>query len=735
MTTSSINKMIFAFSDPAPADAQLGISLVGGKGANLARLAQAGLPVPGGCLISTQAYRAYVSANQLDEPISAALAAVDSADGASLEAASQRIRALFSAEKIPAELAAQMVAAYQQIGCPAVAVRSSATAEDLPDLSFAGQQDTYLNVVGPEQLLKAVADCWGSLWTARAIGYRARNHVSHQGAALAVVVQAMVQSQASGVLFTANPLSGLRAQTVIDATVGLGEALVSGMVEPDHYVVDTAQGQILEKTLGAKALSVRALAGGGTVQVDESSQELQALPDETILELTRLGKQVADLYAFPQDIEWAWSENKLSLLQSRPITSLFPTPPGVPAEPLKVFFSFAAVQGMMDPVTPLGRDTIKVIFSMGASLFGIRVTSETQTVLYTAGERLWVNITSPMRNGFGRKAASIGLNLVEPAARQALLTIWDEPQLQPQRKGLSLHARGQMARFLIPLLGNVLLNLASPRARRRMIVEKGERLLEAVKATIQTAGGDRRERLANQAGQLQRLTARHLPGVFLPFVSGVVTAMASFNLLNQLAEGLPEDAGFNKRDLVLEITRGLPHNPTTEMDLALWSAAQAVRADPAAWAEFQAYPARELAHRYLSGQMPPRAAEIVRGFLDRYGGRGLGEIDLGRIRWQEEPTHVLDSLVSYLQIDDPGMAPDAVFARGARSAEIGRRAPGGCPGQEPPRLAESPPGAFCCAAGARADGCAREPQIFCCALVWPAAHGFIENRRDVCPGR
>src|SRR5512140_2809761 len=158
-----------------------------------------------------------------------------------------------------------------------VAVRSSATAEDLPDLSFAGQQDTYLNVIGVEQLLKAVIDCWSSLWTARAIGYRIRNHIPHEEAALAVVVQEMIQSEASGVLFTANPLTGLRSESVIDATLGLGEALVSGQVEPDHYVVDTLNNRILAKTLGAKKISTRGKTGGGVEVIEENAEAQQAL--------------------------------------------------------------------------------------------------------------------------------------------------------------------------------------------------------------------------------------------------------------------------------------------------------------------------------------------------------------------------------------------------------------------------------------------------------------------------
>ncbi len=224
----------------------------GGKGMNLARLTRAGFAVPRGFIISTDAYREFVSVNRWLPAILSGVAELSAEDASALERASAQIRAAFSAGKIPEEVESAIRAAYAELQDKPVAVRSSATAEDLPDLSFAGQQDTYLNVIGIGQLLEAVIHCWSSLWTARAIGYRIRNEIDHNEAALAVIVQEMVQSEASGVLFTANPLTGLRSESVIDATLGLGEALVSGQVEPDHYVIDTLNRRILTKTLGAE---------------------------------------------------------------------------------------------------------------------------------------------------------------------------------------------------------------------------------------------------------------------------------------------------------------------------------------------------------------------------------------------------------------------------------------------------------------------------------------------------
>jgi rifampicin phosphotransferase len=661
------------------------LASAGGKGANLSRLARAGFPVPNGFLVTTCAYRAFVSSNRLEESILACLPAGTAAsepDPSALEAASENIRRLFNSGKMPEDLAAELLEAYTRldgpaVGEPAVAVRSSATAEDLPGMSFAGQQDTFLNVVGKRALLQAVVDCWSSLWTARAIGYRTRNHVPHQGAALAVVVQKMVQSQVSGVLFTANPVSGLRSETVIDAAFGLGEALVSGKVEPDHYVVDAARGKelILAKTLGAKALSIHARAGGGTITRLAQGVELarrQALPDDQILALACLGQQVAEMYDFPQDIEWAAAEDQLYILQSRPITSLYPTPLGMPPEPLKVMVSFAAIQGMHDPLTPLGLDALKNIFAFGASLFGIQATSETQVAVFPAGERLWVNFTNLLRNSTGRAIVGKVIGMVEPTIGQALEEIKDDPRLLPGKPGISLHAKMQIARFFVPAASNILLNLLSPRRRREYILRNGEQVLEEIRARAAAIRGDRYERLAAQAGLLDAIAADHLSRTLICFISGVASGVASWNLFNSLVAGLPEDGAgglANRHDLVLEITRGMPHNPTSEMDLILWKMARTIRQDAPSIQAMASLSAAELAERYKGQHLPALLTRTVGQFLEKYGGRGLAEIDMGRPRWGEDATYVFATLGSYLQIEDGDQAPDAVFARGAESAQ------------------------------------------------------------------
>jgi phosphohistidine swiveling domain-containing protein len=630
-------------------------------------MALAGLPVPPGFILTTGAYWAFLEANQLAPRIAALLPPDASADPQVLEQASAQIRALFSAAALPPHLSAALLEAYAGLGEGPVAVRSSATAEDLPDLSFAGQQDTYLNILGGAQLLKAVVDCWSSLWTARAIGYRARNRIEHAGVALAVVVQRMVESQASGVLFTANPLTGLRSETVIDATLGLGEALVSGKVEPDHYVVDPAAGRIVSRSLGAKVVSIHGQAGGGTFEVQQPRAEQQALPDEQILALAGLAQQAAGLYGTPQDIEWAWAGGRLFLLQSRPITSLFPLPEGVPPEPLKVWFSFGAVQGMLDPVTPLGRDVMRALFTVMRTLFGIHDTPDKKDILFVAGERIWINVTTPLRNSVGRKVMHTALSMVEPGARQAIEQIWDDPRLQPERPGVSFHARTQIARFFIPLAGMVLRNFAAPGARRRQVVQKGEELLVQLDLRSTAITGSPREKLARLLDIFSEVLEGSLPRAFPQFVSLVVAGMASWNFLDMLSRDIPEEEG-SAGDLVLKITRGMPYNPTTEMDLALWQMAKTLRADPPSLQAITGSDSAALSAAYLSGGLPVVLREVVGAFLEKYGGRGLGEIDMGRPRWADEPAHVFEMVGSFVQIEDETKAPDVVFARSAETS-------------------------------------------------------------------
>ncbi|MEJ2596971.1 MAG: PEP/pyruvate-binding domain-containing protein, partial [Anaerolineales bacterium] len=350
------HKYIIPLSEP-----NVTLAAVGGKGASLARLYAAGLPVPNGFNLTTEAYWKFVRANDLQTTIREALASMDISQPATLEEASSRIRERFLAAQIPADIASEVINAYAELPGqnPAVAVRSSATAEDLPEASFAGQQETYLNVSGPAPMLEAIKKCWASLWTARAIGYRARQGIDPDQVALAVVVQFLVPAEAAGILFTANPVNGKRDQIVINAAWGLGEAVVGGAVTPDTLIVDKSDGNILEHQIADKqVMTVRVNGGTQEQPVPESLQQVPVLDHEVAAELNRFALQIERLYDHPMDIEWALADGELYIVQARPITAL-PTAQAPEAfewhlpDPKGRYLRASIVELLPDPLSPL----------------------------------------------------------------------------------------------------------------------------------------------------------------------------------------------------------------------------------------------------------------------------------------------------------------------------------------------------------------------------------------------
>ncbi len=371
------------------------LDLLGGKGRSLARTKGAGFTVPDGFHVTTSAYRTFVAEHGLQQLI-LELAAPELVHGAvSFDQASAAIQELLAGPALSGLVVSEIVAAYRSLGAcaaersgagsrrepgtdgmgrstepargsealaaanPAVAVRSSANAEDLPDASFAGQQDTYLNVCGEEAVVQAVRDCWASLWTPRALAYRHQMGIDQGSVAMAVVVQIMVPSEVSGILFTANPATGERSEAIINASFGLGEAVVCGQVTPDTYVVDRTSGEIRETVIGAKTQQIVQDGDQGTrvEEVDEADRETSSLPPETIRELVDLGTEIeAQFDGVPQDIEWAVSGSRLYLLQSRPITNLPPQPievEWIPSPPARILTRRQIVENMPDPICPL----------------------------------------------------------------------------------------------------------------------------------------------------------------------------------------------------------------------------------------------------------------------------------------------------------------------------------------------------------------------------------------------
>ncbi len=384
------------------------LALVGGKGANLGELTGAGLPVPPGFCITTVAYEMITSEAGLEAILDAHSAGGSGDSGHLAEAA----RNCLLRASLPASVAEAISEAYRILGAGEpipVAVRSSAMTEDLPFASFAGQQETYLNIVGIEAVLDAVRRGFASLWTDRAVSYRASLGIDQRSARLAVVVQRMIESAVSGVLFTANPLTGKRRQAVIDANPGLGEAVVSGATNPDHFVVNTATAEIAQRRLGDKRVIIRGIEGGGTTRTETSAGRGSAcLSDEQVRTLAALGAQVEAHYGAPQDTEWAIdSSGKLWLVQSRPITTLYPLPDHAPDtdDVLRVYFSLNVFQGVYRPLTPMGIALFRLFGSTIAELFHLapRDPLRGPSLLVEAGGRLFLDVTSALRTAIGRK--------------------------------------------------------------------------------------------------------------------------------------------------------------------------------------------------------------------------------------------------------------------------------------------------------------------------------------------
>ncbi|WP_017592845.1 PEP/pyruvate-binding domain-containing protein [Nocardiopsis potens] len=641
------------------------LGLAGGKAVNLGILIRAGLPVPPGYCLTTAAYRRAVG-SALDGVI-AELAAVAPADTAALAEAARRARELVLAAPVPEEAARAVREREGEDGGP-VAVRSSATAEDLPQASFAGQQDTFLGVAGAPEVLEAVRRCWASLWTDRAVAYRAANGIDHASVLLAVVVQRMVPAEAAGVMFTADPVAGTRNRAVIEAAPGLGEAVVSGAVDPDRFTVDLSTGRILQRRPGARPApegpgQTGAGAGGGS-----GRGPALCLADGQVRALARLGERVERLYGAPQDIEWAIGpDGAPQLVQARPITTLFPVPVRrAPGGDLRVYFNFSLAQGVQRPFTPMGIEAFRLMSAGVARRLGFRVDDprDGAPAVTEGGGRLFLDATNAVSSSLGRTVLPRLMGIMEARSAQVFRTLTGDPRFPLRyrspwpvlRRVVPAAVRGGVPAAFVRALADP----AGTRARALRLTEEVRRR-SAVPPTADPV------RLLDDA---ECLLMSVLPVVMVR--SGPVLMAAGAALLAAIRLLGPR----LRPGEVAEVLQGVPHNVTTEMDLALWRLAEQVRAVPAAARPLLDASPEESAARYAEGTLPEPLASGLDGFLAVYGHRAVAEIDLGAPRWSEDPRHVLGVLGNYLRLEDPAAAPGTRFAAGAAAAEarLGRLA-------------------------------------------------------------
>jgi pyruvate,water dikinase len=637
------------------------LATAGGKAANLGELTRAGLPVPDGFCLTTRAYAEATASPALAE-VHRALAATAHDDLAALAALAAEARALVLDAEVPAGIVAAVRAAYATLGADApVAVRSSATAEDLPFASFAGQQDTFLNVVGEDAVLDAVRRCWASLWTDRAVTYRAVQGIGPSAVSLAVVVQRMVDAAVAGVLFTANPVTGRRHEAVIDASPGLGEAVVSGAVNPDHFVLDGATGRILERRIGDKGLLIRALRGGGTERVAQADAgSAPSLNDAQLAALELLGRRAEVHFGSPQDLEWAIGQDgAVWLTQSRPITTLYPMPDKRPSGPgPRVYLCFSLAQGLTRPVTPMGLAGIRLIASSvaRAAHFPVPEPRDGPSPYTEAGQRIFFDLTAVVRSTAGRTIVPRVFDIMEARSAAVLRQLFTEP-----RFSVITTSPWPLLRHVVPVAARarVLQTLIRGLLRPEDALRRADRVGEQLRASLPVPSG---ATAAQRLDHVERILGRNV----FPVVPALLPLPALGFALLAVAGKLAGSPGNGE---LQEVLRGLPNNVTTEMDLDLWRLAAAIRNHPASAAVFTAAALPELARRYRTGELPGVAQSGLSGFLSRYGHRAVAEIDLGMPRWSDDPTHILGVLANYLRVDDPALAPDRLFDKAARAAE------------------------------------------------------------------
>jgi len=631
------------------------VAAVGGKALNLGILTAAGFPVPTGFVVTTQAYELAVG-DRLDALLAELPTAVDPA------AAAERVREIILAAPVPEEVRQAVLEAYRGLGPDlAVAVRSSATAEDLPFASFAGQQDTYLNLIGGDAVVDAVHRCWASLWTDRAVDYRARNGIDQGSVRLAVVIQQMVQSATSGVLFTADPVTGTRHHSVIDASPGLGEAVVSGAVNPDRFVVDSSSGEVVTRRLGDKRVLIRSLSGGGVESVEQQGSEgLASLTDQQITALTELGQQVQDHFGSPQDIEWALGESgRLWLTQARPITTLYPLPDTIEGTTTRVYICLSLAQGLTRPITPMGFAAFRLIATSVATAAGhpppdpLRGPAAFQAI----GQRLFVDFTSVVRNRVGRHAFLNIFGVMEARAAVVIRGLTSDPRFT-LLDASPLRTLRPVARVLLSVgvPQRFLLAVLSPTRAYRAIDEVEARLRNRLVFPASATPEQRLDHVQRQLGGR----------VFLLMPTVVAYAAAGFALL-QLARRLLGDLA--RPGELQSILRGLPHNVTTEMDLELWELTERIRDDHEAAQVVGSGSVAELANAFHRGGLPQTVQAGLTGFLRTYGHRAVAEIDLGMPRWSDDPSHLLGVIKNYLRLTEKDRSPAAQFAEGNEQAE------------------------------------------------------------------
>ncbi|WP_408010003.1 phosphoenolpyruvate synthase [Pseudalkalibacillus sp. A8] len=612
---------------------------VGGKGANLGEMTKAGLPIPDGSCVSTLAYRRFIESSEEMERLFDQLEHVKADDLDEIRGLGQRIRNHMKSLTISESIKSSIIEAWTTIGKEkAYAVRSSATAEDLPNASFAGQQDTYLNVQGQEELFQAIQNCWASLFTDRAISYRTKNGFDHRSVFLSVVVQEMVNPDVSGIMFTADPITGHRNTVSIDASFGLGEALVSGIVSADLYHVQA--GGITKKQISKKKIAIYSKSEGGTVteELPPDQQDAQALKDDEIIRLAGIGKEIEAHYGSEQDIEWCLVDGEFHIVQSRPITSLYPQPEKKDSK-LHAYVSVSHAQMMTDVMKPLASSLWKTLFPFGKE----SVTSECPYVQEIGG-RIYIDLTNVLYLKESRILYTFLMKAMDEKMANALSNLAQREEFTKYAESNTAIKRGAiklLSQVATKVMKNVL--FANPeKAAREADKTLDHFIKEAQEQLSGLSGADRVRKVQESIGTL---FLSILPKLFPYFISGTVAN----KLLGILSNWWLGD----EYDLKL-LQKSLPGNVTSEMGLKVGDLADIVREHPGllkyleSAADGTFYQGMD---RFNGGQAFRKEFE---DFINKYGMRCSGEIDITKPRWHETPTQLVPPILTHVRSVAPG---------------------------------------------------------------------------------
>ncbi|PFP27638.1 phosphoenolpyruvate synthase [Bacillus sp. AFS073361] len=613
------------------------LMLVGGKGLNLGELSKIqGIQVPEGFCVTTVGYQKAIEDNDSFQGLLDQLTMLKTGDREQIGEISQKIRQIIMEVEIPSDVVSAVADYLSRFGEEhAYAVRSSATAEDLPHASFAGQQDTYLNIIGKEAILEHIRKCWASLFTDRAVIYRIQNGFDHRQVYLSVIVQKMVFPQASGILFTADPITGNRKLLSIDASFGLGEALVSGLVSADCYKVQ--DDQITDRMIAAKKLAIYAREEGGTetVPIDADQQKTQTLTDQQILQLARIGREIETHFGKPQDIEWCLADDIFYIVQSRPITTLFPIPKANDQEN-HVYISVGHQQMMTDPIRPLG-----------LSFF-------------------LLTTNAPMRKAGGRLFVDIAQQLASPSSRNMLLNMMGQHDPLMKDAIMNIIERGDFIKLLPnekeaprPVRGNTAMpeQFENNPSIVSELIKKNQTSIEELKQNIQTkSGSDLFDFILEDIQELKRI-------LFDP--QSTATFMAAMNASTWMNEKMNE--WLDEKNVADTLSQSVPNNITSEMGLALLDVADVIRPYPEVIHFLQNVKDDNFLDELDQFDGGRETRDAFHAFLTKYGMRCAGEIDITRTRWSENPMILVPLILGNIKNFEPH-AGKRKFEQGLRVA-------------------------------------------------------------------